>query len=319
MRAGHPRRVRPADQSSPRLRYHAVLKPTDTITLVLAGFTVELRRDPNAAPLELPPVCNSFAAQSAATTPVLRCQALPVNASLPDVAPDHIAWQSDHWCLASHGTDWLLALHALPDERRVTVARFANDFSTADIIPRWGRHAAPSAFAWNYPCDQVVVLNCFAPLGVAVVHGGAVAFGDDGLLFVGRSGAGKTTLSRLCRDAGATMLNDDRQFIWVDPASGNALLSPTPWHGSDPEVNHRTVPLRAIFALDQSPHDRLFPLGGVDAAARLLGNTVAPFYFADAMNHILKVCDEITERVPMYRLEFTPTQDAVDLVRSLLR
>lgn len=210
----------------------------------------------------------------------------------------------------------MLAIHILPDERPLTVARFASDFSSGDLWRRAGRHGAATPFAFNYPCDQVAVLNALNPRGVCIVHAGAVSFEGQGLLFCGRSGAGKTTLSRLCRAAGATLLNDDRQFVWLE--KDRVHLAPTPWHGLEPEVNHRTVPLRAILHLEQAPRDELTPITGALAAARLLGNTVAPFYRADAMHHTLALLDTLTSRVPSYRLAFTPTQNAVALCQTLL-
>lgn len=272
------------------------------------------------APLAFPSVFDQFQVERP-VAPVARYHLLPADPrALPPVDPARIQWQSDHWCLADASADaapdLLLAIHALPDERRVTVARLRADFSGGELVPLFGRHGEPSPHAFNYPCDQVAVLNRLSHFGVMVVHAGAVSFDGQGLLFCGRSGAGKTTLSRLCRDAGATLLNDDRQFLWYD--ARGAWLSPTPWHGSEPEVNNRTVPLRAILHLQQSATDALAPLAGAQAAARLLGNTVAPFYFADGMERVLQTCDGLTERVPSYVLDFTPTARAVQTAMTLL-
>lgn len=234
----------------------------------------------------------------------------------PLPARDSLVWQTETWQMGrDQGGDYLLAIHVLPDESPLTVARFTSDFSRGDLLRRAGRHGAATPFAFNYPCDQVAVLNALAPHGICVVHAGAVAFEDRGLLFCGRSGAGKTTLSRLCRSAGAVLLNDDRQFIWIE--SGQAWLAPTPWHGAEPEINNRRVPLRAIFHLEQSHEDRATPIAGAEAAARLLGNTVAPFYRAEALEHTLALLDRVTALTPSYRLSFTPTAEAVRLCASI--
>lgn len=224
-------------------------------------------------------------------------------------------WITDTWRLnRGHADSIVLSIHTLPDERPLPVARFASDFSEGDLLCRAGRHGAPTPFAFNYPCDQVAVLNVLNPRGVGIVHAGGVALGDQGLLFCGKSGAGKTTLSRLCRAEGATLLNDDRQFVWME--SNGARLAPTPWHGLEPEINNQTVALRAIFHLVQAAQNRLILLKQAEAAARLLGNTVAPFYRADAMTRTLEWADAVTARVPSYRLEFTPTAEAARLCRA---
>ena len=289
----------------------------DSLSLCLAGRTFTFE-SAGSDPVRLPPAFDAFRAPPSATPETAHyrihaADAAPWNETV-EVEP---IWQTETWRMGRASTgDFVLAIHVLPDERPLTVARFAPDFSSGDLLSRAGRHGAPSPFAFNYPCDQVAVLNALAPHGVCVVHAGAVAFDGHGLLFCGRSGAGKTTLSRLCREAGATLLNDDRQFLWIE--NGVAYLAPTPWHGLEPEVNHRTVPLRAILHLEQAPHNALSPLSGAAAAARLLGNTVAPFYRADALPHTLALLDALTAHIPSHILSFTPTQEAVTLSRTLL-
>lgn len=226
-------------------------------------------------------------------------------------------WKTETWRLNRNANgDIVLSIHIFPEERPLPVARFNADFSSGDLVRRAGRHGAPTPYAFNYPCDQVATLNALAPHGVCVVHAGAVEFDGQALLFCGRSGAGKTTLSRLCRDHGATLLNDDRQFLFIK--NEIAYVAPTPWHGSEPEINNRTIPLRAILHLDQAPHNALTPICGALAVARLLGNTVAPYYRADAMELVLALLDQLTRLVPSKTLAFTPTADAVALCRTLL-
>jgi hypothetical protein len=207
-------------------------------------------------PVRLPPAFDSFRTHPGAAPATAHYRIHPADAAhWTDAAEVDPIWRTDTWRMGrTPSGDHVLAIHVLPDERPLTVARFAPDFSRGDLLCRAGRHGAPTPYAFNYPCDQVAVLNALNPHGIGVVHAGGVAFDGEGLLFCGRSGAGKTTLSRLCRGAGATLLNDDRQFVWAD-ASG-ARLAPTPWHGLEPEINHRTVPLRAIFHLVQAPVNR---------------------------------------------------------------
>ncbi|HMP77298.1 MAG TPA: hypothetical protein PKE12_13470 [Kiritimatiellia bacterium] len=289
----------------------------DSCTLSLAGHQFSFE-PAGAESVRLPPAFDSFRAPIDAAPVTARYRVHPANAAqwTSPAEVDQI-WQTDTWRMGrTPDGDYVLAIHVLPDERPLAVARFAPDFSHGDLLCRAGRHGAPTPFAFNYPCDQVAVLNALNPHGIGIVHAGAVAIDGNGLLFCGRSGAGKTTLSRLCRDAGATLLNDDRQFVW---AGGTGVcLAPTPWHGLEPEINNKTVPLRAIFHLVQAPATRCTLLSPIDSAAKLLGNTVAPFYRADAMARTLAWTETITARVPSYLLEFTPTADAVNACRGIL-
>ncbi|MCO5044511.1 MAG: hypothetical protein M9963_05485 [Kiritimatiellae bacterium] len=286
-------------------------------SLALAGHIFSFSSDGKEPP-RLQPAFDPFRVVATTGPATAHYRVLdPDDAPWPTEVEGDTIWQTETWRMLRAGVgDFFLAIHVLPDERPITVARFAPDFSSGDLLRRAGRHGAPTPFAFNYPCDQVAVLNALAPHGVCIVHAGAVSFDGQGLLFCGRSGAGKTTLSRLCRESGATLLNDDRQFLWIE--NGEARLAPTPWHGLEPEINNQSVPLRAIIHLNQAPANHLVSLCGAAAAARLLGNTVAPFYRADALEHTLALIEQLTRAVPSHVLSFTPTHDAVKLCQSLL-
>lgn len=289
---------------------------SDRPRLLLAGG-VFVFESACGSPVRLSPAFDLFRAGDACDAPITAAYRVhaPASASWRVPPAREQIWITDTWRLDRGDDDSiLLSIHTLPDEHPLAVARFAPDFSEGELLCRAGRHGAPTPYAFNYPCDQVAVLNALNPRGVGIVHAGGVAFEGNGLLFCGKSGAGKTTLSRLCRAAGATLLNDDRQFMWADGDS--ARLAPTPWHGLEPEIHNVTTPLRAIFHLVQAAKNRVTALSPAESAARLLGNTVAPFYRADAMARALEWADAITARVPSYRLEFTPTQDAVRLCRE---
>lgn len=286
-----------------------------TLSLALAGhrFTFD---SSNAEPVSLSPAFDQFLASDENLPIAARYNVLPPDHPLPVKNTEPI-WKTETWRMnRSANGDFLLSIHIFPEEHPRPVARFNSDFSSGDLIRRAGRHGAETPYAFNYPCDQVAVLNALAPRGVCVVHAGAVEFNGQALIFCGRSGAGKTTLSRLCRDHGATLLNDDRQFLFIK--NGKPYVAPTPWHGSEPEINNRTIPLRAILHLNQAPHNTLTPVCGALAVARLLGNTVAPFYRADAMEDVLTTLETLTRLVPGQSLAFTPTPEAVTLCRTLL-
>lgn len=284
-------------------------------SLVLAGYRF-LFESSNKEPVSLSPAFDQFLAPDEGLTLAARYNVFPPGHALPveDAEP---VWKTETWRMnRSANGDFVLSIHIFPEERPRPIARFNSDFSSGDLIRRAGRHGAETPYAFNYPCDQVAVLNALAPRGVCVVHAGAVEFNGQALIFCGRSGAGKTTLSRLCRDHGATLLNDDRQFLFIK--NEKAYVAPTPWHGSEPEINNRAAPLRAILHLDQAPHNALTPICGALALARLLGNTVAPFYRADAMEDILSLLESLTRLIPSKSLAFAPTADAVALCRTLM-
>jgi hypothetical protein len=230
----------------------------------------------------------------------------------PDRMP--LAWTGPTW-RAGTTVDggWCIQIHSAADGHWHTVAHADPDFGTCRLLQIAGRRAEPSPYALNYPSDQALLSNRLARLGVCVVHGSSLAIDGGGYLFCGRSGIGKTTIARLWRRQGAILLNDDRSLVHI--GNEGALLSASPWHGEDPEINALTVPLRAIFHLGQSADNRLGTLSPAVAAARLAANSVLPFYLEASLASALDVIARLAERVPSHQLDFAPDDRALDLVR----
>lgn len=87
------------------------------------------------------------------------------------------------------------------------------------------------------PADQRFPLESVAKLlladqlldrGGLLVHSVGLAHQDAGALFTGPSGAGKTTLADLSREAGLTVLSDE--LVAVQPAGDGYSIFGTPWN-----------------------------------------------------------------------------------------
>lgn len=242
----------------------------------------------------------------------------PRDASLAPLDEKALLWQSETWRLGRARDGRLgIELQRVADGRWIPVANASPDFSEGAIRPLYGRMTAPSEFALNHPYDQTLLLNRLLHFGAGVVHACGIVDRGRGLIFAGRSGAGKTTLARLWRGLGATLLNDDR--VLLRDAPGGPLLESCPWHGEDPQVNSATVPLRAIVHLNQAPGNRLRRLEGNEPLTALLATTVAPFYSEHGLEQLLDAWTAVTARTPSYRLDFTPDARAVELCRAEFR
>jgi len=80
---------------------------------------------------------------------------------------------------------------------------------------------------WNPDEAVILVLSQLAYLlrltlsqknDIAVFHGASLSYGGQGILFVGQSGAGKTSLSYLCARQGFQYLADEDSFVQLDSA-----------------------------------------------------------------------------------------------------
>ena len=112
---------------------------------------------------------------------------------------------------------------------------------------------------------------------VTPVHSSAIVCNGRAVLFLGESGTGKSTHTRLWREniAGAVLLNDDSPFIgFVD---GRATAFGAPWSGKTPCYKQEQYPIAAIVRLSQAPHNAIRPLRSVHAIGALLPSLTPAF------------------------------------------
>jgi hypothetical protein len=153
---------------------------------------------------------------------------------------------------------------------------------------------------------RVLVAYRLHELGGAVIHGAALLNDGGALLFAGRSGAGKTTVSRMGLEQGRTVLSDDLNALLPD-RSGGVLLAGLPFTGDLGSGAPGTHPLRALLRLEKDTGDALLPLGRAEAAACLMA--CSPFLNADAHRHgaLLSTLLALVDGVPAFALRFSLT------------
>jgi hypothetical protein len=284
---------------------------------VIAGVRFALRTRDVCLAVELPPQYGLFSGIGRDAVEGGRYEVLFADPGEPAPADPAVVFRAgDLWRMVEGpGGGLCLDVHERPADRWSRMATVARDFSEGTLHAR----ERSSSGAWmplRHPHDQILIGNRLAYLGAGLVHGCGVALGNRALLFCGRSGAGKTTIARLWREAGARILNDDRMV--VHGADGRAVASATPWHGQEGEIHPETVPLAAIFHLNQAPHNALRRLSPAQSVARLMATSFAPFYLDAAVGLLLESFGRVLGDVPSFELDFTPDVRAVSLCRSEL-
>ena len=138
------------------------------------------------------------------------------------------------------------------------------------------------------------------------IHSSVISLNDGAVLFLGESGTGKSTHTRLWREhiPGAELLNDDSPIVRIvqtadaDPICGavqnpanapaaaaetpdasaaitgapkpQAMVFGAPWSGKTPCYRNVCQPIRAIVRLSQAPHNRIRRLRAIEAIGALL-------------------------------------------------
>jgi hypothetical protein len=127
---------------------------------------------------------------------------------------------------------------------------------------------------------RVLVAYRLLELGGAVLHSAGVVKDGAAFLFLGRSGAGKTTVARLGLARGAEVLSDDLNALLV-ASDGGCVVLKLPFTGDLGERRALRPPvlLGGLLRLAQDTADALAPLSRAETLASLLA--CAPFVNAD--------------------------------------
>ena len=181
--------------------------------------------------------------------------------------------------------------------------------------------------ALEYPLDELLITH-FLSLGRGVeLHACGLVRGDGrSVLFVGHSGAGKSTTTRLWkRHMPVEVLSDDRIIVRRASADGSKsvgqdcpahtfVMHGTPWHGEAAFASPGRAPLRQIFLLEHGAGNRIEALSRSAAVGELLARSFTPFYQSRFVDPVLAFLEELVESLPCYRFQFVPDHSAVERI-----
>jgi hypothetical protein len=190
-----------------------------------------------------------------------------------------------------------------------------------------GRCYPRGVFPLEYPADELLIMHRLAADNGVEFHAcGLVDAESGGHLFLGQSGAGKSTTARLWNSIRAVrILSDDRIIVRQGRGTKAALAFPTtspsdirmygtPWHGEAEFALPEQAAVSRILILEHGPTNRLQPLSKGRAVAEMFARCFVPFYSRDHLEATLACLNEIADALPCYRFEFTPTPSAVEMV-----
>lgn len=137
--------------------------------------------------------------------------------------------------------------------------------------------------------------------GGCVVHAAGIAHRGQGFLFLGPSGTGKTTLSRLSE--GDVVLNDDLVLMMPTPEGWQICGTPfTNPHQNPP--HHASVPLRAVLRLSQSPVHQMEALAPAAALAEVVSSVALLSNLPPLAPRVMEIASQMLQSVPCFRLRF---------------
>ena len=217
-----------------------------------------------------------------------------------------------------------------PELHRVAVFNPDHTHGTIYSLPRDAERIRSDG--WHslslFPTDQILLARVLADRQGCYLHSSGAILDGQGLLFVGHSQAGKSTISKMLTDRDLTgfgnlsglieVLCDDRNIVRRQPEE--FWVYGTWSHGEWPVVSASSAPLRAILFLEKSPENRLLPLDDrQEIVRRLLTCLIKPFVTADWWEKVLDLVEQMARELPYYVLRFDKSGGVVEVLRELVK
>lgn len=144
-----------------------------------------------------------------------------------------------------------------------------------------------------------------------LIHASVVMADGYGFAFLGKSGTGKSTHTRLWLQniPGTSLLNDDNPVVRID-SSGTPVIYGSPWSGKTPCYRNEEVPLRAVVRLSQAPRNLIRKLSGISAYAALAPSASSMKWEKNMADGLHETLSKLVSTVGIYHLECLPDAEA---------
>jgi energy-coupling factor transporter ATP-binding protein EcfA2 len=224
-----------------------------------------------------------------------------------------------------------------PNKRLVVDQRFR--FGTLEMSQEYFTVYPQVADPLGYPLDELLIMHRLTQERAIELHGvGIVGPNGANNLFIGHSGAGKSTTARLWTSLhNVEILSDDRIIVREHPVrehsasedkirkekayEGNLSADPTqiymygtPWHGEAHFALPQRAPLQRIFVLEHGHGNVLTRLSRSQMVAELFARAFVPFHRHEYVDHALSFLERVADSIPCYRYSFEPDARAVEKI-----
>ena len=151
--------------------------------------------------------------------------------------------------------------------------------------------------------------------GTIAIHSSCIVADGSAVIFLGESGTGKSTHTRLWREniPGAVLLNDDSPVVRVLD-DGSVRVYGSPWSGKTPCYKQESYPLAGCVRLSQAPYNKIHKLHVFKGYASLHPSCPPEFAYDERIfSHISSTLSSILKVVPCWHLECLPDACAARL------
>jgi len=241
---------------------------------------------------------------------------------LPDLGDKDLGkevYRKCPWAVYKKGDSWVyLGISSVPEDKNLHRVVVFNQAHTQARIYNNNKEAFLEGNLHSltlFPTDQILLARILADRQGCYLHACGVNFAGRGLLFVGHSEAGKSTMATMLKGK-TEILCDDRMII-RKKEKGFKIYG-TWSHGDVSDVSANAVPLKAILFLNKSEKNYLVPQKDKKIIARkLLACLVKPFVTVDWWQKSLTLLESVSDAIPCYELYFDKSGKIINLLEDL--
>ncbi len=222
-------------------------------------------------------------------------------------------WDEEECTLYHTGRGFEIELVLLADRRRKALMSADENFASAEI-----ESAGGDDIEWFFINNFLMMLFSFASAShkTAMLHASAVTVGKYGYIFLGHSGTGKSTHSRLWLEniKGCRLLNDDNPIVRI--INGKTMIYGSPWSGKTPCYINETAEAAAFVSLVQAPENCITRLKAAESFAALMAATSCLKQDERIYDGICDTLTDIISKTPVFRLKCLPDAEAAQICHS---